>query len=235
MAQSLSSAIGQNGDNSVTQAVFLDYLSRHEDADAAIEDAKETVRSLNRVKKNLRKTISAEGINIEVFDRALEDGKKSGETRDAEDRQYRRYMAFQHKPIGLQVGMDFTSPDPGLMALNKLELGRIDAQGYQAGNGGHPRESNTFSLGTEAYQAWDSAWVRGNADFESDGLGEQPAAPKRGRGRPRKNGAAGEHPNMTEYLEQVGGADGTAATATPKRGRGRPRKAPEPEDAGAEA
>lgn len=254
MAQSLSDLHSAGGNDGVSRAVFLELLTRHEEVDLQILDAKEEVRSLNRQRKTIRKTAEADGINVEALDRYLVDSKRSGSEREAVERQYRRYMAFSLKPVGFQPGMDFTTDDPGMAALNTTELKRIDNEGFAAGKAGHSREANSYSPGHEAFQRWDTAWLRGQGEIASS-LASSPAAaqaarnaavPGESRGRKRK-GELGPVPTTEKApaLALVGdGAGDQAASgngaapesgngAAPKR-RGRPigstnRPKPQPE------
>lgn len=188
MADRLASAgIGSN----VTQATFLDYVGRHDEVDNEIQDAKETVRSLNKRRKDLRKTMKASGLNLEAFDRHLMDVNRSGEEREADDREYRRYMSWRNKPVGFQPSMDLQG-DANIKALNANELAAIDREGFDAGKSGRRRDSNPWETGSELAQRWDSHWLEGQGSI-ADSMGPDPAAgegaaaAKRGRGRPRKD------------------------------------------------
>jgi hypothetical protein len=255
LAQSLSDLHSAGGNGGVSRAVFLELLTRHEDVDRQILDAKEEVRSLNRQRKTIRKTAEADGINVEALDRYLVDSKRSGSEREAVERQYRRYMAFSLKPVGFQPGMDFTTDDPGLAALNTAELKRIDNEGFAAGKAGQSREANSYSPGHEAFQRWDTAWLRGQGEIASS-LATSPAAaqaarnaavPGERRGR-RRTGELGAVPTNEKAGDpaagngdgaglRLAGGNGAAPAsgngAEPKR-RGRPigstnRPKPQPE------
>jgi hypothetical protein len=194
MADPLRSA---QGSNQVSQAGYLEFIDSYADADKAVADAVAD-------RKDLRAKIKAAGIPLAAFDRSRRDSEKSGEIREAEEIWYRRMMTWRQKPVGFQASMDMAAGgavDPGLAALSTSELKRIDMEGFEAGKGGRRKDSNSYTPGTEAYQRWDTAWLRGQAEIAST-LGDP--APKRGRGRPPK---AAEAP-----------ANGA------KRGRGRPRK-----------
>jgi hypothetical protein len=174
----------------VTQAVSLGFHDQYDDADRAVADAVAE-------RKDLRKKIKASGINMKGFDRARADRVRSGSDREAEDFEYRRQMAWMSKPVGFQATMDDVV-DEGLAALNVHELHRVDNDGFDAGKNGHKRGNNPWTPGTEAFQRWDSAWVRGQAEIASTLSGKAPngagtataadaaTAPKRGRGRPPK-------------------------------------------------
>ncbi len=188
MADPLSSQ--RHGAN-VSQATYLEFKDSYADADKAVADAVSE-------RKDLRAKIKAAGIPLAAFDRSRRDSEKSGETREAEEIWYRRMMAWSQKPVGFQASMDLAASagtDPGLAALSTSELKRIDMEGYEAGKGGRRKDSNSYTPGTEAYQRWDVAWLRGQAEIAST-LGDKapkrgkaaapaPNGEKRGRGRPR--------------------------------------------------
>lgn len=186
MAESLSSA-AEHGRNTpdVTQAVSLGF---HDEMDAIDLEA----GALRNARKKLRLRVKQAGIDLRGFDRSRKDRDRSAAEREAEDREYRRQMAWQMKPVGFQPSLDIDEAvEEGLKALNVHELHRVDTEGFDAGQGGRKRESNPWSLGTEAYQRWDAAWIRGQAVIASslnggsaNGSGGEP---RRGRGRPRKN------------------------------------------------
>lgn len=184
MAESLSSA-AEHGRNTpdVTQAVSLGF---HSEMDALDNEAK----GLREARKKLRLRIKQAGIQLRGFDRARHDAERSSAEREAEDREYRRQMAWMSKPVGFQPSMDLDEAvDEGLRALNVHELHRVDNEGMAAGEAGWKRERNPWSLGTEAYQRWDAAWLRGQAAIASTlngGSANGDGTPKRGRGRPRK-------------------------------------------------
>jgi hypothetical protein len=168
--------------SNVTRATFLDFIGRYDDADRAVDEAVGE-------RKALRKTIKGAGINLAAFDRARADAEKSGEKRDEENRQYLRFLGFLGKPPGFQASFDLdTGDDEDLAALNTHELKAVDNQGLDAGKGGRRRDSNPWTPGSEAYQRWDAAWIRGQGEIAStlkDGDANGATAPKR-RGRPRK-------------------------------------------------
>lgn len=200
MAESLAHA--QIGDNSVSQGAFLAFLDRYSDADTAVEEAVSD-------RKNLRSEIKAAGIPLHAFDRARKDLEKSGTVRENEEGWYRRMMAWARKPVGFQASLDMPSSDPDLAAFNTHELHGIDTQGLEAGKNGRRRDSNSYTPGTEAYQRWDTAWVRGQASIAERMAPQSTAA----NGAAAPNGAASPD-----------GGTGPAAgeDAAPKR-RGRPR------------
>lgn len=183
MADRLADA-GDQGAN-LTQATFLEYVGRHEDIDREILDAKETVRSLNKRRKDLRKTIIAVGINLDAFDRHLRDVDRSGEEREAEDDQYRRYMRWRLKPVGYQPGLFDTGDEP---LTHDVDLEGVEADGFEAGRSGARADSSTWTPGTPAHDRWHAAWLRGQEQAVMHGPVGNGAngaeQPTRRRGRP---------------------------------------------------
>lgn len=188
MAEPLSSAAehGRNSTPEPSQAISLTYHTEHDEIDAE-------AASLRRRRKELRNRIKQAGIQLRGFDRARRDRDRPAVEREAEDAEYRRQMAWMSKPIGFQPSLDINEAiDEGQRALNVHELHRIDNDGFEAGRAGHKRQVNPWSIGTEAYQRWDTAWIRGQAAIaatlngSTDAAGNGASAPRR-RGRPRKN------------------------------------------------
>jgi len=183
MAESLNSA-AEHGRNTpdVTQAVSLGF---HSEMDAIDSEAK----GLREARKKLRLRIKQAGIQLRGFDRARHDAERSSAEREAEHREYLRQMAWMSKPVGFQPSMDLDEAvEDGLRAMNVHELHRIDNEGLEAGQSGRKRDSNPWSLSTEAFQRWDAAWLRGQASI-ADTLhgGSNGTTARRGPGRPRKN------------------------------------------------
>lgn len=184
MAEPLSKfSADQTAGGAMTRAQFLAFLDRHEEAEQEIADAQETVRSRRKVLKDLRATIKASGLNLDAFDRARTDAERSGEEREAEEREYLRNMAWLKKPHGFQASMDLVTDDPGLSAFNEHELHAIGLKGFEAGRNGRDRRENPESVGSEAFQLWDSNWLRGQEEIAAS-LGSEPRI-KRGPGRPK--------------------------------------------------
>jgi hypothetical protein len=194
MAESLSSA-AEHGRNTpdVTQAISLGF---HDEMDAIDSEA----RGLREARKKLRLRVKQAGIELRGFDRARVDRERSGAERDAEDREYRRQMAWFMKPVGFQPSLDIDEAvEEGLRALNVHELHRIDTEGFEAGQSGRRRDSNPWPVGQESAQRWDVAWIRGQSLLAGTlGGGSAPAAnggdPPRRRGRPRKVQPDAEQP-----------------------------------------
>ena len=178
MAESLSSE--RQGSNGPDRAGFLDFVEKHNGIEDELLDAKETVRSINRRRKDLRKLIAIEGHDIDEFDRALKDAKRSGAEREAADKIYRRNMEWLGKPIGYQTALDLAGAAP--VEFSVSELKRVDREGFDAGKAGERADRNSYSPGTEAFARWHSAWLRGQAEKVTDEI-KPPDAPKR-RGRP---------------------------------------------------
>jgi hypothetical protein len=112
------------------------------------------------VRKRLRKKIETAGITLDVWDRMRADMEKPQEQREAEERERVRLMDFMAKPPGFQASFDAKHDDPGLRALNTMELKAIDNAGADAAERGQDRAENPYQIGTEGYQRWDTAFMR---------------------------------------------------------------------------
>lgn len=189
MAEALRDAgVGHN----LSRATFLEFKMSLDGIDRELAEVAETRRSLNRRRKDLRKTMGAAGVDVEMFDRMAGDLDKPAEQRAAEQASYVRYMAWMQAPVGFQPSMDLASTDPGERAYNVHELHAIDGEGFDAGRSGRRRDSNPYRPGDEPYQRFDNAWVRGQQvaiDTLSGKGGAAGEAPKR-RGRPPKGASA---------------------------------------------
>jgi hypothetical protein len=177
-------AIGGN----VTQETFLAYLDEYTEADQVVKEAAGK-------RKDLRKRIAGSGVNLEAFDRSRKEADKSGERREMEDREYRRYMRWIGKPVGETTprygspnGSD--APDDAadspseLRPVSDLQRSRVEEAGYAAGAGGQTRNMNPWTPGTLLAGDWDQAWQRG-ADARAEAAANEPQPERRGRGRPR--------------------------------------------------
>lgn len=167
-----------------SQASVLDFLDEHLAADNDVEAAV-------AARKDLRKRIKGEGINLNAFDKARKDARMSGDEREERDRHYRRIMAFMGKPVGHQGMFDLgaqTEADKAQVNVSRLK--EVDAEGYAAGLRGDRADANSWSPGTEEHQRWSTAWLRGQGEKVTKEI--EPTTGKRGPGRPRKaaNGAA---------------------------------------------
>lgn len=183
MAESLSSERGSVYGANVTQATYLEFYQKYEDVENDLADAQETVRSIRRRRKDLRKTIEASGMNLDGFDRAMRDGKRSGIEREAEDQAYRQFMAWQRKPVGTQGIMPFEDAE-GSAAADTHQLHEIHNDGFSAGKGGYKADLNPWTPGTAQFERWHTAWTQGQAEKVAE-LGD---APPNGAGAPRRVG-----------------------------------------------
>lgn len=188
-----SNGLGHNkgplGDAS--PALMHEFLARY---DGYLDERK----TINKIGKELRKDIEKAGIPLPAWDQFVKLRDEPGIVRERNDAAFRELMRWDLKPIGLQASMDL-SPSQGSPELNVHELKRVDNEGYEAGREPKAkRERNPYPPGTEAAQRWDVAWLRGQADIAST-LTDDPKkaeaakaageAPKRGRGRPRREAA----------------------------------------------
>jgi hypothetical protein len=184
MAEPLSTA--REVLSNVTPATVIEFLAEYDDAEAAISEAASVKAAAIGARKRLRKRIETSGIDLEVFDRLIKDSAVPGEVRERRDAEYRKMMAWTGKPIGFQASLDVANDPataPEIRALNLAELKRIDRDGEEAGKAGRSRGDNPWTPGTEAYQRWDTAFVRSAAEVASDLEGEGGGVAAR-RGRP---------------------------------------------------
>jgi hypothetical protein len=211
MAESLSSE--RQGANGGDRAGFLGFVEKHAEIETELVDAKETVRSINRRRKDLRKLIANEGHDIDEFDRALKDAARSGAEREAADNIYRRNMEWLGKPVGHQTALDLAGAAPAPMQWSVHDLKRVDREGFDAGKAGERADRNSYSPGTEAFARWHSSWLRGQAEKVEKEIKPTADAPKR-RGRPpgSKNAAKanGDTAPQNDIARAAGKADGLA-------------------------
>lgn len=157
-----------------TPAQFLEFLGKYADADRAVADA---VGARKDLRADIKTSVGKEGLI--AFDRARKDADMSGELREKRERAYRQFMVWQNKPIQGNLFDGQGLDEEGIAALNVHQLKGIDADGLDAGKGGRPRDGNPWTPGTEGYQRWDTAWMRGQAEI-AETLKDQPQA-RRGR------------------------------------------------------
>lgn len=202
MAQTLNgeAGIGHNGhaEGIGTQEEYLDLLTRWEDAEgdlaAALANCREPRDRQKKIKKAIREKYGDEG--WDAFERALKDAKRSSTSREREAQLHAAMLAWQRKPLNFQAVMDFAAPPPTFSAT---ELDRIEDQGFVTGKTGDPAEINSHIPGSEAYARWHSGWVRGQSEKVVAEI-----APKRGRGRPRKDGSPAQA-KMTRGVKSTNG------------------------------
>lgn len=171
----------QPGDNS--QAAFLGFIEEYADVDAAVAQAV-------GMRKDLRARIRGAGINLAAFDRARAEAEKSGEKREAEDREYRRLMLWLGKPVGYQAGLfsdgetDEVLPDE-VSSVTDHQRMQVEGAGGAAAATGKPRDSNPWTPGTELWALWDGGWERTATAATTNGSAPpDDAPPPRRRGRP---------------------------------------------------
>lgn len=166
--------------SNVTQASYLGFVQQYKDADEAVAAAVGE-------RKDLRKIIKGAGINLKAFDRTRKDAEKSGEIREEEDREYRRYMAWIGKPVGFQAEMFADSPrtEADEHAVAEHQVTQAEEAGAIAGRNGVDRSRNPWTPGTFLWEQYDRGWMRGQEQLAATLTPSD--APKR-RGRPRKNG-----------------------------------------------
>ena len=117
------------------------------------------------------------------LDRALEDDRKPASVREETSQQTIQNLIWLRKPVDFQAEMfDLDTGD-----YTPEELDRIETIGFAAGKAGERADSNPNEPGSEAFVRWMAGWTDGQA-AQVGAMG----APKRGRGRPKKNQAQAE-------------------------------------------
>lgn len=167
-----------NAPPQISQAMVLELIEELDDAD------QEVATGVGH-RKDVRLKAKGLGINLAALDRARKLATQSGEKREAEDRELRRYMAWMGKPLGHQAEMfDQTETARGngidTAAISEHQVHQVDTGGSVAGKAGHDRGSNPWSPGTYLYQIWDTGWMRGQEALAQTLVEE----PKRRPGRP---------------------------------------------------
>lgn len=181
----------------ITQSTFLQFVDEYNDVDQAVSEAV-------GMRKDLRKRIRGAGLNLAAFDRARVQAEKSGDKREEEDREFRRYMGWLNKPIGYQsdwidperrAAISPNGPDGGedIAAVSEHQKRQVELAGHSAGEAGRDRDANPWSPGTLLYTVWDGAWLDGQEVLASKILPPETAPRKRGRppgsrNRPRASG-----------------------------------------------
>jgi hypothetical protein len=174
----------QDAGSNTTRAGFLQFIDAYTACDAKVAEAVGE-------RKGLRQRIKGAGYTLAAFDRARKEAEKSGDKREAEDREFRRYMDWLGKPLGFQTEM-FTDAEAGvraaapnghdLAAVSEHQRNRVRLDGEAAGKGGRDRGTNPWSPGTLLYTEWDIAWSTG-AEALAQSRVPEPGT-RRGRGRP---------------------------------------------------
>ncbi len=180
MAQTLSSYQPTNSAvGTLDEAKYKEFLARY-------DEAEERVRAAVAERKDLRSLIAATGVPMKAWDDARRDGNQSGEERQQKHDAYLVLMAWQGKPVGL---IDVEPPP-----LTVADLKMIDTQGLTSGRTGQDRGKNPYTPGTEQYQRWDTAWLRGQGE-RSGAASEEP----RRRGRPPGSKNRPKQPELTVH------------------------------------
>lgn len=182
--------MGHNGGPpQASQTVLLKLLDEYDDADQAVAEKV-------GLRKDLRKRILGAGLNLTAFDRARKLADQSGEQRETEDHELRRYMAWMGKPLGHQAEI-FAAPEPGPSgnghddaAVSEHQVHRVDTGGFVAGKAGRDRGGNPWTPGTFLYQIWNTGWVRGQEALAQTLVDEPKRRPGRPPGAKNKNRSA---------------------------------------------
>jgi hypothetical protein len=146
----------------MTAADWFRFLERYVEAD-------NKVKAATNARKDLRKSIEGKLGDpelMEAFDRARKNRDVSGELRSKRDAAYFQFMAWDHKPLNFQGGLD--------IPLTTADAARVDLEGLEAGKAKHNREENPYTPGTDGFARWDTAWLRGQAQIAST-LTDDPA------------------------------------------------------------
>jgi ribosome modulation factor len=181
----MQAATSGDSDGNVTKASFLAFFDEYTDVDAAVAEAV-------GMRKDLRARIKGAGLNLHAFDRARKEAEKSGERREAEDREYRRNLEWLGKPLGYQSTMGFPAAANGEdcearlaaeeAAVSEHQAHQVSDAGHTAGKAGRARDQNPWTPGSYLHQVWDGGWNVG-AEALAQSRIPDPEAPKR-RGRP---------------------------------------------------
>lgn len=158
-----------------TQGLMYDFLERHE---SIVEGRK----ALNKQKKELVEAVEKAGIPKASWEHFLKTREEAGVVRERVDAVWRQLHRWDNKPIGVQSGMVFSSASDA--DLNVHELKRVDLEGHEAGKAGRKRESNPYTPSTEAYQRWDNAWIRGDAEKPAEAAPKSPGRPRGSKNQP---------------------------------------------------
>jgi hypothetical protein len=166
----------------ITKEGLYDFIERHEKIDESIGEAQYTVRALKKQRKELRGLITAAGHTLSVFDETMAKVAMSFEERESLDRKLRRNMAWLGMPLGTQSEM-FTEEEVEVPA--EIQVSRVRRAGEGAGKAGRERQENPWPAGSLLWATWDEGWRVGKEATAQTTID----APKRGRGRPKKNAA----------------------------------------------
>lgn len=173
--------------SNVTQATFLQFVEELNNADQAVAEAV-------GMRKDIRKRARGAGLVMSQVDRARKEADKSGDKREMEDREYRRYMMWFGKPLGYQA--DWIEPErrasalagavpngEDIAAVSEHQQRQVELAGRAAGEAGRDRGVNPWSPGTQLYDTWDASWLAGQ-DVLARKIGPSETSAARKRGRP---------------------------------------------------
>lgn len=177
-----------------------------------VREASATKREIDEASgrhRSVMKRAKAAGCNPKVIALAITSKKQDPAVVASEIRDTVRVMNL----VGVELtpGNLFGTWEPSVTekAAEEFDLHTSEERGYAAGKGGQDRAGNPFEAGSPFHQSWDNGWIRGQK-FIADSMGpdkvqanasrKRPertpeaktapkAATKRGRGRPRKDGA----------------------------------------------
>jgi hypothetical protein len=174
-------------DGNVTQATFLGFIDEYMVADQAVAEAV-------GARKDLRQRIKGAGFLLKAFDRTRKEAEKAADVRDAEDREFRRNMAWLGKPLGFQADWVGGSATPAPIfgngpdddAISEHQVHQVELAGLTAGREGKNRDTNPWGEDSYLRERWDEKWLVGQEEIARRmGPQEAPAGGvRRGRGRP---------------------------------------------------
>jgi hypothetical protein len=186
-----------------TRETVLSLVAEHEEIERGISEGKAAVSSLMRGRTTFfKEKVAAAGIPKDVFLDAVAESKLSGSERTRRTEHKNRILFFLDKPVPTYQPDFFESPEDrkkGMTARLKI----IDNHGYEAGKEGFDRlESNTYTPGTEEYQRFDTAWLRGAGERQ------KAEVPKPTKTSGRRRAAAIAEPSTDSDARRLGKEDG---------------------------
>jgi hypothetical protein len=163
-------------------------VERYEDVEDEIANANATAKLAKDKRKKLRTVIKGAGFDLAAFDRYRVESQKSSERREAEDAEFRRYMAWSGMPLGTQAEM-FKKDEPEDDVPPELQVKRVRRHGVVSGRAGRERSENPWQAGQLLHQIWHEGWLEGKEGAAQSTVPTVPLVPAgepelRRRGRP---------------------------------------------------
>ena len=183
MAEKLTPPTGHNSEAGKGQ-----FLAFFREAGAA----KRELEELQGKYRSILKRAKSEGVNTKQLVAAMALRKQDPDDVAKDQRDLVNYMRWIGLPIGSQAEL-FGDGDADENTTDTEDyaqrLWEVHEAGYAAGKNGQKPEDNPHEAGSEFHQTWAMALGKGQeaARFINPAGVETVAAPKRGRGRPKKN------------------------------------------------